>query len=75
MIKKIDLRNSENPLLRRLQRKIDIDNEKILESYTKAKKVPIFKEMENFKGQLEPEECFALKKNTRFNLYNKRGRR
>jgi hypothetical protein len=78
--KKTELRNNINPLLRRVQRQVDLDNEqsKIMSIlYSPLKKEKSFsKSMLNGFEDDEEETCFKpIKKQTRLGLLKVRGGR
>jgi len=75
MFKQKDLRNTNRPLLRRLQRQIESDFKK-KKNNDKKEEIISFKTMSNGFVQESPtvldlDEKFLLKK-TRLNLYNRR---
>ena len=79
IFKKSDLRNNERPLLRRIQRQIDLENENKDIEYSKLLSSKYVKPMGIFKGFILEEESETLsvpiKKSTRLGLYKQRGGR
>lgn len=84
---KRDLRNTNNPLLRRLQRQVETKNESMVKNHwdkvfkeQKEKEMKIKNDKENngknlLKGIDNDFDILTKVKNTRLHLYNKRGGR